>query len=292
MRTPHGLDRLEIGVRAGDSISPFYDSMIAKLIAHGPTRDAALSHLARELGRTVVVGIPSNGVFLKRLVELDSVRHGQMDTGLIAREMAGLTRTSVTAADRCAAVAHFLGLEAERGAGGGSRLGGPAEHWRATDGFQLGGGRTSTVTLLVDGTPDVFRVLWPIGNEGWPSVETRDGTAVSRDGRAMERFSHGGTLHAVLDGETVVVSRPIYDANSVDDGNTGDTVRAPINGKVARVFVSEGHAVAKGDRIAVVEAMKMEHVLHALRDGTIAKVAVREGQQVNQGTLIVSLVEG
>ena len=84
---------------------------------------------------------------------------------------------------------------------------------------------------------------------------------------------------------------PTYDAAAVDDGAVGDVVRAPINGKVARVFVTEGQVVAKGDRIAVVEAMKMEHVLHAARGGTIAKVGVKEGAQVNQGALIASLAE-
>ena len=66
-------------------------------------------------------------------------------------------------------------------------------------------------------------------------------------------------------------------------------MRAPINGKVARVFVQAGDAVAKGDRLAVVEAMKMEHVLAAQRDGVVAAIAVDEGHQVNQGALIVSL---
>ena len=74
-------------------------------------------------------------------------------------------------------------------------------------------------------------------------------------------------------------------------GASGDAVRAPINGKVARVFVKEGDAVEKGDRLAVVEAMKMEHVLHAPRAGTISKVAATEGAQVNQGALLVSLAE-
>jgi 3-methylcrotonyl-CoA carboxylase alpha subunit len=87
------------------------------------------------------------------------------------------------------------------------------------------------------------------------------------------------------------VSRPTYDAASADDGHAGDHVRAPINGKVARIFVTEGQSVTKGDRIAVVEAMKMEHVLHAARDGTVAKISASEGAQVNQGALIASLAE-
>ena len=70
---------------------------------------------------------------------------------------------------------------------------------------------------------------------------------------------------------------------------TAAAIRAPIIGRVAKVFVSEGDSVAKGDRIAVVEAMKMEHVLHAARDGRIDKLAVKEGQQVTQGALIASL---
>jgi 3-methylcrotonyl-CoA carboxylase alpha subunit len=89
----------------------------------------------------------------------------------------------------------------------------------------------------------------------------------------------------------VDIRSPVYDADDIDDGHAGDTVRAPINGKVARLFVKVGDVIAKGDRLAVVEAMKMEHVLSASRDGVIAGVAVSEGQQVNQGALIISLEE-
>jgi 3-methylcrotonyl-CoA carboxylase alpha subunit len=89
----------------------------------------------------------------------------------------------------------------------------------------------------------------------------------------------------------VEIRRPAHDAAGDDSGHAGDSIRAPINGKVVKVFVAEGQAVAKGERIAVVEAMKMEHVLHAARDGAIGKLAVKEGQQVNQGALIASLAE-
>ena len=98
-------------------------------------------------------------------------------------------------------------------------------------------------------------------------------------------------LYALFEGEQVEIRWPRYDADDIDDGLAGDAVRAPINGKVARIFVKIGDAVAKGDRLAVVEAMKMEHVLAAARDGVIASVAVGEGQQVSQGALIVSLEE-
>jgi 3-methylcrotonyl-CoA carboxylase alpha subunit len=82
---------------------------------------------------------------------------------------------------------------------------------------------------------------------------------------------------------------PTYEAEALDAAGDGSSIRAPIVGRVARLFVKVGDAVTKGDRIAVVEAMKMEHVLHAGRDGVVATVAVREGEQVTQGALIAAL---
>jgi len=285
--TAHAVDRLESGVRGGDSVSPYYDSMIAKLIAHARQRDVAIGELSRALRGTAVIGLATNNRFLDRLINDADVREGVMDTGLIGRKLDDLARSAITDADRCAAVAHFLATEAPASSAGA----GDGVLWSAKDGFQLGPSRVSTERLVVDGEPRSFRVTWPRGGHGFPLVAVADGSANASTGRALQRARHGNVLYAIFDGETVFVSRPAYDATSEDDGNAGDNVRAPINGKVARVFVAEGQAVAKGDRIAVVEAMKMEHVLHAARDGTIAKVAVSEGAQVNQGALIASLAE-
>jgi 3-methylcrotonyl-CoA carboxylase alpha subunit len=143
----------------------------------------------------------------------------------------------------------------------------------------------------VDGNARTYRVSPSPSRPEWPRVSTEDGVA-DGDARPLQRSRHGGVLYAMFGGEAVTVRRPVYDASAVDDGHAGDHVRAPINGKVARIFVTEGQAISKGDRIAVVEAMKMEHVLHAARDGTIARVAAAEGAQVNQGALIASLAEG
>jgi 3-methylcrotonyl-CoA carboxylase alpha subunit len=285
--TGSSLDRLEIGVRSGDSVSPFYDSMIAKLIVSASKRDFAIAELTRALEGTAIIGLATNNVFLRRLINDEDVRRGEMDTGLIGRRIDALSRSAVTDADRSAAVEHFLGLEAERTAGGDASQ----QHWRARDGFQLGAPRVTTESFVVNGTTQKFKVTWATANSGWPVVVPEAGGATGIAPRLLQRTYHGGVLYAIFDGETVAVSRPVYDATAADDGHAGDAIRAPINGKVARVFVSEGQAVAKGDRIAVVEAMKMEHVLHAARDGTIAKVAAVEGAQVNQGALIASLAE-
>ena len=82
---------------------------------------------------------------------------------------------------------------------------------------------------------------------------------------------------------------PTFDASAVEDNGDGSSVRAPIIGRVAKVFVKKGDAVAKGDRIAVVEAMKMEHVLHAARASNVARSRVAENQQVTLGALIAAL---
>ena len=84
---------------------------------------------------------------------------------------------------------------------------------------------------------------------------------------------------------------PTFEAGAGGEEGDGTSIRAPIIGRIAKVFVKPGDSVAKGDRIAVVEAMKMEHVLHAARAGRIAKLAVTEGQQVTQGALIAALAE-
>ena len=101
----------------------------------------------------------------------------------------------------------------------------------------------------------------------------------------------GSTAYVVLERQQTRVAWPVYDVDDIEEEGAGGAVKAPINGKVARIFVAEGQTVAKGDRIAVVEAMKMEHVLHAARDGIVGKVAAAEGAQVNQGALIASLAE-
>ncbi len=281
---PHDLDvRLETAVRAGDVISPFYDSMIAKLITCGETRDEAADQMIAVLKQLVVAGPRINASFLRALLENADVRALRMDTGLIGRDIANLTRSHIGTSEVLAGVAHLLAPAAESAA--------TADPWRASDGFQLGTSRTLTVPLVVNGEPQSFVATWPRG-ESVPHVALAGAEGAGSEPRqptACVAVPDG--LYAVFEGEQVEVRWPTYDADDIDDGHAGDVVRAPINGKVARVFVKVGDAVAKGDRLAVVEAMKMEHVLAAARDGVIASVAVGEGQQVNQGALIVSLEE-
>ncbi len=273
--------RLETAIRAGDVISPFYDSMIAKLITHGATRDAAADAMVSVLKRLEVAGPRVNTAFLCALLEHGDVRALRMDTGLIGRDIADLTRSRIGTPEILAAVQGLLAPAVDVPVVDG---GGP---WDAGDGFQIGNARTLAVPLVVNGEARTFNATWA-GNGAAPRVSLAGDTAAAGEPPDASIDVAGG-LYALFQGEQVEVRWPVYDADDIDDGEAGDTVRAPINGKVARVFVKPGDTIVKGDRLAVVEAMKMEHVLLAVRDGVVAAVAVSEGQQVNQGALLVSL---
>ena len=269
--------RLETGIRPGDVISPFYDSMIAKLITHGATRDDAADDMVTALRYELEVAGPRvNTAFLCALLEHPDVRALRMDTGLIGRDLAELTRSRIGTPEVLAAAQRLL-LPA-------GAMSGP---WGASDGFQIGGARKLSVPLVVNGEPRTIKATWSTEG-GAPHVAIADDAATIAPPPDACIDVPGG-LYALFDGEQVEVRWPTYDADDIDDGQAGDAVRAPINGKVARIFVKVRDAIAKGDRLAVVEAMKMEHVLHAVRDGIVAGVTVSEGQQVTQGTLLVSL---
>ena len=141
--------------------------------------------------------------------------------------------------------------------------------------------------MLADGVATPVEVDWK-----------PDGPAVTLPGEqqtpaaSMRRISVAGDghpLYVLYDMQQIALSWPTFDAGGLEDNGDGSSVRAPIIGRVAKVFVKPGDTVAKGDRIAVVEAMKMEHVLHAARAGKVTKVAVAENQQVAQGALVAAL---
>ena len=283
--------RLETGVRAGDEVSPFYDSMIAKLITSGKNRGETLDSLISALTALVVAGPRTNARFLRNLLGDPDVRAGRMDTGLIARALDRLAHGVVHADAVSRGVERLLreGHASDRGDG---QKGDP---WSHSDAFQLGTPRTVSFPVVIGGTERTVSATWEPVHDGTSDIAIAlplwEGLAAGRSpGKVAVRNGGPGRVLVLDDLVQVEIGRPEPDADAGGEGGGGDAVRAPINGKVAKVFVSEGQVVAKGERIAVVEAMKMEHVLHAGRDGTIGKVAVKEGQQVNQGALVAQLV--
>ena len=276
--------RIETGVAAGSEVSPFYDSMIAKLIAHDPHRAAALSRLVELIESTQIAGPRTNGAFLRNLLRNDDVQRAALDTGLIARELDGLTARANRGHAVTVGMTHLS--EWRRKDCELNAVDGHASPWQQSDGFQLGGVRVLTVPLLVDGEAVVAKVGW--GTKGqWMSFPEQ-ASAEHRKPQSIACYRDGDRALVVADLVQTEIAWPTYDATT-DDTTSVSTIRAPINGRVAKLFVAPGAAVEKGARIAVIEAMKMEHILAAPRAGTIAKVAVAEGAQVVQGALIVEM---
>jgi 3-methylcrotonyl-CoA carboxylase alpha subunit len=171
--------------------------------------------------------------------------------------------------------------------------------WARNDAFQLGRDTHRPMAVVVDDTLATVDVRWVGHSDEGPSYPVVShpglvGIVIDEDEFEERgvRVGPNGTIYAFERGRQIVISRPTYDASEIEDTGDGTSIRAPITGRVAKLFVVSGATVAKGERIAVVEAMKMEHVLTATAAGTIDKVPVTEGAQVVQGALIASLTVG
>jgi 3-methylcrotonyl-CoA carboxylase alpha subunit len=207
----------------------------------------------------------------------------EMDTGLIGRELATLAPTHSDARAVSAGVARMLLGNTQQAVHDG------ASPWSTQDAFQLGGPRRQRRTVLVDGVATEVEVQWTAGG---PHVTVQgEHPSPTEPPRTLRVVAEGRPVYVLCDMRQTVLDWPAYDASAGEEAGDGTAVRAPIIGRVAKVFVTQGDAVAKGDRIAVVEAMKMEHVLHAPRAGRIDRIAVREGDQVTLGALIAALAE-
>ncbi len=282
--------RIDAGFEQDAVVSPYYDSLLAKLIASGPDRASAIARLCGELERTVVAGPRTNAAFLHALLTHPAFVEGRMDTGLIGRELASLTAAEPSPQAIVYGVTQMLWLarheiEDVRRA---HALGEGLPPWNAHDGFQLGGPRRQRLTVLADGAPTRIEVVW--GAAG-PDVRLPDHDPPYPPVAALQMAGESNPLYVLHDMRQTELTWPTYETGAVDEAGDGVGIRAPIIGRIAKVLVKPGDTVAKGDRIAVVEAMKMEHVLHAPRDGVVAKVTAVEGQQVEQGTVIAMLAE-
>ncbi|MDX8349521.1 acetyl/propionyl/methylcrotonyl-CoA carboxylase subunit alpha [Cognatiyoonia sp. IB215446] len=266
--------RIDSGVTAGSEISPWYDPMIAKVTVHGPDRASALRSLSAALDATQVAGTVTNVSFLRKLSREPGFVAGDVDTGLIAREEALLcAKDQPTSRDIAVAAATAADI------GQGPLVG-----------FSLWAPLQRDIVLAIDGDMQVARLT--VHDDSRIDVQIGgEITTLTRRGSdwGMPAVRHGDRI-TVFGAQTLTfdVVDPL-DRGGVVMG--GDTVLAPMPGLVRDVAVAAGQAVSEGDRIAVLEAMKMEHVLRAPRDGIVASVSVATGDQVTAGALMVALEE-
>ncbi|MEM8824143.1 MAG: biotin carboxylase N-terminal domain-containing protein [Pseudomonadota bacterium] len=279
---PEGV-RAETGVRAGDAISPWYDPMIAKLVVHGPTRGAALGALERALAGTEVAGTVTNLAFLRALALHEGFGRGDVDTGLIDREVDGLTAEPVACA-RTRALAAVLALGLDGAAADQVFHLWTPLRWPVRmvhRGEEISGhvavlGRGRYEADLGDGTRIVERVGAGFSVEGQPAA-----ASWHRDPGRLTLFWGNAYPFDLPDPLDVAAGT----------GPAAGVVEAPMPGLVKAVFATAGAPVAAGDRLAVLEAMKMEHVLRAARDGIVAEVLCAMGDQVEAGAPLVRLEE-
>jgi 3-methylcrotonyl-CoA carboxylase alpha subunit len=282
LRFPAGA-RADSGVRAGDEISPFYDPMIAKIITHGPTREAALRKLSDALLRTQVAGTVTNLAFLGALAGHAGFARGEVDTGLIGREIDALVEAPVPGAAHVAlAGLAALGLlEAEAPETGFTLWAPPARELRLRH-----GGEEITLRIRSHG-PHAHDV--EIAGE---VVEARrDGARWTIAGHVAPDVAVAGDLVAVFAGYGFEFERVDPLARDSAAAAATDVIEAPMPGLVKLMAAEAGQEVRAGERLAVLEAMKMEHSLLAPRDGVVAEVLVEEGAQVSAGAALIRLEE-
>ena len=271
--------RAETGVRPGDTISPWYDPMIAKIIVHGETRDIALRQLTAALEATEVAGSVTNLSFLAALSRHEGFAKGDVDTGLIASDLEALTAVDVPdLATRALAAIGALGLAEGGAAFAGFSLWAPLRR-----SARLAGLEASAEVLAPDrvrvSIADEVADCRHLSGRWWVNGTPAVARIVSTPGQ-ISVFGTGAHHFDLTD--------PL--ARAADAGGGGLTL-SPMPGLVKAVFVTAGQVVTAGDRLAVLEAMKMEHTLTAARDGTVAEVLVAAGAQVEAGAALVRLEE-
>jgi 3-methylcrotonyl-CoA carboxylase alpha subunit len=274
--------RVDSGVEAGTTVSPYYDPMIAKVIAHGPDRVQALDRLAAALDATVVAGPRSNAGFLAALCRAADFRAGTFDTGFIDRHLEELVPASdgIDRAAAAAAVDALIAAEQARLADEVAARGEDADTpWAKLDGFTIGGSTATALPVLVDGERHLARVAFGPGG----TVVTINGATAATDARLV---AADNTIYALRDGRQTTVTLDVGGADHEHGAGDG-VVRAPMHGKLLAVLVEKDTAVDKGHRLAVIEAMKMEHTLLAPISGTISEISAEVGQQVAEGAVLM-----
>jgi 3-methylcrotonyl-CoA carboxylase alpha subunit len=299
------------GVREGDAITPYYDPMIAKLIAWGRDRDQALSTMREALQQVRVVGVHTNAQFLLRLVNTPAFAGAQLHTGLIEANEALLQAPAPRPSPAVLALACAAALRWMHGAHG--QIGAfeeAASHvspWSGLAGWRLNGVHTRVLRLhgehdihackITYATPpgarDAARVTIEVDDDTFHArLDAADDAGLIRPSPAaahLRTVCENGRVHVFADGEHWVFDGWDPLAAGAMAEEDGGHLNAPMPGRIVSLLVQEGQSVSKGAPLLVMEAMKMEHTITAPHDGLIESLPHAEGDQVSEGTALVIL---
>jgi acetyl-CoA/propionyl-CoA carboxylase, biotin carboxylase, biotin carboxyl carrier protein len=289
--------RVDSGVSIGSEIGSWYDPMMAKVIAWGPDRSAALATLQQALSDTVVLGVQTNLGFLQRLLAAADVSSGQLDTELVERELTDLVEREPITDEVLAAYAlvRLLSLHRE---------GDLRDPWQVPSGWRLGTPRPLLLRVEVDGRPVEVRLA---GSLHSAEVQVGEGEPRPVGARILEAhrlsvhyagitqaWSYAEVHEAVWlhrDGATWMLQEAPRVVRERGQTSGAAEIRSPMPGVVIAVRVAPGAEVVSGQPLVVVEAMKMEHAVTALSAGTVSGVLVAVGDQVTLGQHLATVEE-
>jgi 3-methylcrotonyl-CoA carboxylase alpha subunit len=292
-KEPQGTGiRVDTGFRAGDTVTPYYDALLAKLIVWADDRNAALARMIEALRDFEIAGVTTNLAFLSALLQHPQVARGEIDTGFIERELPKLTgERPLTALDMAAACAAVILREPEPTAAEAD-----PSPWDASNGWTLAGRRSRRLSFRAHGRQH-DAVLW----------YDRNGVVLEYDGAQtpLHCNSIGETDFAVMLGDASERASAIWSGRELDlktqrgrlhlhwidpfAGEIGEAaaargIIAPMPGTVTRILAQPGEDVARGAPLLVLEAMKMEHILRAPSDGHLRALKCAVGDFVQEGS--------
>ena len=291
--------RVDSGVREGDAISPYYDSMVAKLIVHGATREEALAKMDKALSEVHIVGLSTNVQFLRHVVTSASFAQANLDTALIPREEKVLFKQEKMplALAVAAQAAHILVAE---------RASQTSDPFSKRDGWSAYGITQRTLSFEFHG--ELVHAVLTYLHDGALSLQVgatsgvleftsaaQQGLVISYAGQrfAAKSYSipHAKGFEAHIFTAQAATKIIVLDAyRQFDAAQTeGGRLTAPMPGKVVSFAVKAGDKVNKGQVLAVMEAMKMEHTIAAPQDGVVAEVMYAPGDQVGDGAELLKL---
>jgi len=286
--------RIDDGVCEGDSISPYYDSMVAKLIVHGDTREQALARMDQALSEFHIVGLQTNVQFLRHVVQSQSFAKADLDTALIPREAGVLFHQEKLGLSVAVAAAVALTLEEEKSCE-------TTDPFSRTDGWRLHGSsqrrfefefhgeaQAAQLTRMHDGTLQLA-----LGDARLPLryTATAKGLQLELDGQRhlLQVYRRGEVVHVFgAMGATLITEIDLLAHAGVAQHEAG-RLTAPMPGKVVSFQVKAGDTVSRGQALAVMEAMKMEHTIAAPADGVIAEILYAPGDQVLEGAELLTM---
>jgi 3-methylcrotonyl-CoA carboxylase alpha subunit len=298
----HAGVRIDDGVREGDSISPFYDSMVAKLIVHGDTREQALARLDEALSQTRIVGLTTNVQFLRHIIRTDSFATAKLDTALIQREEKALFAQEPLGLALTAASVVANTLHREQALTGNDPFS-SRDGWRAYGvatrnfGFVFHGASYDAVLTYVHDGSLQLNVADADGDASGALAFREDGDAlhISFAGHTArvqvfhETQGHEDVAHVFAPQGATRITVVDALAHAGETQEAGGRLTAPMPGKVVSFAVAAGDKVKAGQPLAVMEAMKMEHTIAAPADGEVLELLYAPGDQVAEGEELLKL---